>query len=291
MKFLKKDGVRLAYEDSSSNLPPILFVHGWGCDHTFLAPQVKHFSKSHRAIAVDLRGHGKSDAPHEEYSMSSFADDLAFLCEELFLKKPVVVGHSMGGNVALEFAARYPDLPSSVVLIDSVILPPSAFIDALRPLDGALQSAEYVSVFRHAASSLFLEIDDADRKKQILAVLPKAPQHVLVPAFRQHVTEYDATAAASGCRVPVAYIGAQVSMVDLARFRSACPQLMTAQTLGAGHFSPLEVPDQINAMLTRFIEVFSSDSKRGYSESPAITEPAGDVHEAISNALSVISSL
>jgi hypothetical protein len=44
-------------------------------------------------------------------------------------------------------------------------------------------------------------------------------------------------------------------MVDLIRFKTACPQLMTGQTLGSGHFSPLEVPDQINAMLLRFFSI------------------------------------
>lgn len=261
MKFLKRDGVRLAYKDNDSGSSPILFVHGWGCDHSFLAPQAKHFKKSHRVITVDLRGHGKSDAPHQDYSMSVFAEDLAFLCTELSLKKPVVVGHSMGGNVALEFAAQYPDIPAAVVMIDSVVLPPKAFIETLRPLGDALRGAEYREAFSQAVSSLFIKSDDAERKKQIVASLPKSAQYVLLSTFTHHVTQYDATAAATACHVPVAYIGAQVSMVDLDRFRRACPQLLTAQTLGSGHFSPLEVPDQIIAMLARFVGINSSGRK------------------------------
>jgi pimeloyl-ACP methyl ester carboxylesterase len=49
--------------------------------------------------------------------MAAFADDLAWLCTELALTKPIVIGHSMGGNVALELAARYPEIPASIVLI------------------------------------------------------------------------------------------------------------------------------------------------------------------------------
>ena len=98
MQFLKKDGVALAFEDNRSNLPPILFVHGWGCDHTALAPQAEFFRRSHRVVSVDLRGHGESDAPHQDYTMAAFADDLAWLCSELALVKPIVVGHSMGGT-------------------------------------------------------------------------------------------------------------------------------------------------------------------------------------------------
>jgi len=261
MKFFKRDGVRLAYEDSDSDLPPILFVHGWGCDHAFFAPQAKYFGRSHRTVSVDLRGHGESDAPRQEYTMGVFAADLAALCTELLLRQPVIVGHSMGGNVALELAAQYPDIPAAFVLIDSVILPPGPFIEQLLPLKDALRGSDYISVFREVISSLFIDCDDRKRKEQIVASLPSAPQHVLVSAFRHHLTEYDATAAAKACRVPVAYIGAQVAMVDLPRFQRACPQLMTAQTLGAGHFSPLEVPDQINAMLSRFLAIHGDGRK------------------------------
>ena len=63
MHLIKKDGVTLAYEDINSGSPPMLFVHGWGCDHTVFAPQVEFFCCSHRLISVDLRGHGESDAP------------------------------------------------------------------------------------------------------------------------------------------------------------------------------------------------------------------------------------
>jgi hypothetical protein len=81
------------------------------------------------------------------------------------------------------------------------------------------------------------------------------PQHVAASAFVNHLIEYDASAAAAGCEMPAAYISAATSIADLARFRAACPQLVTAQTLGSGHFSPLEVPDQINTMIERFLAI------------------------------------
>src|ERR1700674_2423877 len=138
MQLIKKEGVTLAYQDINPGSPPMLFVHGWGCDHTAFAPQAEFFGRSHRVVSVDLRGHGKSDAPHQDYTMAALADDLAWLCTELALTKPIVVGHSMGGNVALELATRYPELLSSIVLIDSVVFPSQSFRDALQPVLQAL---------------------------------------------------------------------------------------------------------------------------------------------------------
>jgi pimeloyl-ACP methyl ester carboxylesterase len=61
-----------------------------------LASQFDYFGRTHRVVAVDLRGHGASDKPMREYTVAGFADDLAWLCDQLGVVKPVVVGHSMG---------------------------------------------------------------------------------------------------------------------------------------------------------------------------------------------------
>jgi pimeloyl-ACP methyl ester carboxylesterase len=258
MQTIKKDGVSLAFEETNStSAPPMLFVHGWGCDHTALAPQAEFFSRTHRAVSVDLRGHGKSDAPYQDYTMAALADDLAWLCTQLALIKPIVVGHSMGGNVALELAARHPQIPASIVLIDSVIFPHRSFLDALQPVVEALRGPGYVAACQRALLALCLPTDDETRKAQLIASLPKAPRHVVASALKNHLTEYDVTPAAAGCHVPIAYIGAAVPLADLTQLRSFIPQLVTAQTLGSGHFSPLFVPDQINAMLSTFLEVYS----------------------------------
>jgi pimeloyl-ACP methyl ester carboxylesterase len=218
-------------------------------------PQIEHFSKSYRVIAVDLRGHGISDKPHQEYTVAGFADDLAYLCRELQLQRPIVVGHSMGGTVSLDLAARYGDLVSALVLIDSVILPHRAFVEGLRPFAHALYGKEYREALHQTVSSLFLETDDSERKSRLLSSMVNIPQHVLASSFRNHITDYDATPAAGKCRLPVAYIAAAHKLADLDRFLTYCPQLIVAQTLGSGHFSLLEVPEQVNAMIEQFARV------------------------------------
>jgi pimeloyl-ACP methyl ester carboxylesterase len=249
---LRRNGITLAHAESGSGTP-LVFVHGWACDHTLFASQVTHFSRSHRVVAVDLRGHGASDAPLQDYTVAGFADDLAWQCVQLGLVRPVIVGHSMGGTIALELAARYPNLAAAIVLIDSVILPPSAFVDTLRPLAEALTGPCYPQALDRAAAPLFQPTDDAARKTRLLARMSLTPQPVAASAFANHLIAYDASAAAAGCTVPIAYIGAAETMADLTRFRALCPQLITGQTVGSGHFSPLEVPEQINAMIERFL--------------------------------------
>ena len=89
----------------------------------FWSQQVPRFSCAHRVVAVDLRGHGESDAPSERYTVRLFVEDLALTCTQLRVESPVVIGHSLGGLVALDFASAYPDRVAGAVLIDSPLLP------------------------------------------------------------------------------------------------------------------------------------------------------------------------
>ena len=83
------------------------------CGWRISRPDIDHFAKSRRVVAIDLRGHGASDAPRQE-----FADDVAWQCAELALHRPVVIGHSLGGAISLELCGRYSELASGLVMID-----------------------------------------------------------------------------------------------------------------------------------------------------------------------------
>jgi pimeloyl-ACP methyl ester carboxylesterase len=259
MAFLQQDGVSLFYEEAKGagdDLPPILLVHGWCCDHSFFAQQFEHFAREgHRVVAVDLRGHGQSGKPHEAYTMQLFAGDLAFLCGGLGLAKPVVIGHSMGGVVAFAFAVRYPKLPSAIVTIDAGLTPPPAVGTALSGFIDGLRGPGYRKVLGdYAEAVLFLNTDDDERKARILACMEAAPQHVAVSAL-EGGHAYDASEAKGRLVVPVLYIAADEypPRADIARLRELVPELHYGHVVGSGHFCQLEVPEQVNAMIDRFL--------------------------------------
>ena len=118
MAELTRDGVRLHYVAEGAGDPALVFVHGWCCNHTFFQPQFDHFKLSHRVVALDLRGCGESDQPKGGYDIPSLADDVAALSRHLGLTRPVIVGHSSGGMIAIELAARYASLAGALVAVD-----------------------------------------------------------------------------------------------------------------------------------------------------------------------------
>src|SRR5262249_40288319 len=147
---------------------------------------------------VDRRGHGASDKPIQEYSIAGFADDLAWLTAELGLYKPVVVGHSMGGTIALELAASYLGLVSSIVMVDTPVFAPVPVRQAFQGLALGLRGPNYREVLRQFAGSAFLPTDDPTRKARILDAVVDLPQHVAVSSWDSYLS-YDEAAAAAHC--------------------------------------------------------------------------------------------
>jgi hypothetical protein len=74
-------------------------------------------------------------------------------------------------------------------------------------------------------------------------------------AFDHHLLLWDGAAAAAACKTPALYIAAENPLTDLTQFRELCPQLVVGQTVGAGHFNNQQVPDQVNAMIERFLTI------------------------------------
>jgi pimeloyl-ACP methyl ester carboxylesterase len=98
------NGIKLVFEDRSAGKPAFVFVHGTSCNRSFFAPQAEHFARRHRVVSVDLRGHGESDKPPGPYPIAAYADDIAYIIEQVGLSKVVAVGHSMGGVIVLQLA-------------------------------------------------------------------------------------------------------------------------------------------------------------------------------------------
>lgn len=249
-----KDEVVLAFTDSGHLGSPLLLIHGWGCDHRTLTHQEEFFARTHRVINVDLRGHGQSGCPDTDYEIGLFADDIYWLCRQLEIQNAIIVGHSMGGAVAIETAYRYPDLVRGVAMIDTVFRPSSDLVELLAPLLPALQGDAYEEAYR----TIMLNISrssEGEALAGVLSTLPAAPQRVLLSALHGHMETHDLATAAAACSAPVAYIAASGTFADLRELKRLIPHLVHGQTLGAGHFAAWLVPDQVNAMLSTFVEI------------------------------------
>ncbi|MGO1507623.1 MAG: alpha/beta fold hydrolase [Microbacteriaceae bacterium] len=122
---LTRPGATLHYVDSGVDSggdgSPIVFTHGAGVDHTMFDPQFAAASEAgFRSINWDMRGHGSSTIEDGiRFRGEDALDDLAALIDHLGLIRPILVGHSLGGNLVQEFARRRPDQSAHLVVVDS----------------------------------------------------------------------------------------------------------------------------------------------------------------------------
>jgi pimeloyl-ACP methyl ester carboxylesterase len=199
--------------------------------------------------ALDLRGHGASD-PGEVAGVGTYADDVLAVAAAAGFDRPVVVGHSLGALAALECAGR-PDAVRAAVLVDPApILSERGKRFFARAEDRIRGDGAWL---RRFADGLFLPHDDVGRE-EVVAAMAAAPVGTAVAGARA-MAGYDGEGGLRRAAVPVLGVFAGDPEPGLAEL---CPPLVVGRTVGAGHFLQLQVPDQLNAMIARFLRVATS---------------------------------
>lgn len=118
--------INLHYRDWGGQGQAVLLLHGLA-SHSgiwdFVGPMLSH---NNQVIAIDQRGHGHSSKPDNGYDFGTVTRDVYQFINKIGLHSPVIVGHSWGGNVALNFAATYPNNTSGIIMVDGGFIEPSS---------------------------------------------------------------------------------------------------------------------------------------------------------------------
>src|SRR5690606_16793891 len=116
---LERPGAVIRFRDSGGSGRPVVFLHGAGMDHTSFAAQAAAARDAgYRAVLVDQRAHGLSPLAHGvRFTAADALADLVALIEDLELDRPVLIGHSMGGNLAQSFARAHPTRLSGLIVV------------------------------------------------------------------------------------------------------------------------------------------------------------------------------
>jgi pimeloyl-ACP methyl ester carboxylesterase len=116
LQFRTIHGYRRAYRIAGSG-PVILLIHGIGDNSTTWETVQPKLAQRFTVIAVDLLGHGQSDKPRADYSVAAYANGMRDLLSVLDIDRVTVIGHSLGGGVAMQFAYQFPHLVERLILV------------------------------------------------------------------------------------------------------------------------------------------------------------------------------
>ena len=250
------DKVIIRYEVHGEAEPALVFIHGWCCDRTFWQPQLDHFAKTRKVVAIDLGGHGASGLGRKVWSMAAFGQDVAAVVDKLKLKSVILVGHSMGGPVMLEAAPLLKDKLVGLVGVDTITDPeekysPEQMAEYRKPFE-----KDFAAAMREALNhehDFFTAKTNPVLIEKITKKMSSAPAEVGISAFQamlDHANEFERPRLKE-IKVPLVCINANRDPKKVEAGRKYAPQFEVYTLPDAGHFLMMEFPAEFNMLLEK----------------------------------------
>ncbi len=240
------------------NSAVLFFVQGAGGHALQWVNQLRHFSPRYRCIAPDLRGHGQSDKPRDSYTVDQVTDDLVAVLDGLQVREPVVLlAHSAGGLLGINFAARYPERLSKLVLVNTA---------AQLPLTRAMRLGLRIPSVLMVLVRPFLQ-----RRGRF-----NAPPHIFKKFVENSVGSWQGWDLLPDVTTPTLVIAGQrdwyVRPALSRRTAYAMPRARLEIIRAAGHQAPLERPAALNRALERFLQTGLRSWRSGVDEARAAAQ-------------------
>jgi len=251
------DGTTIHYTVQGEGAPAVVFIHGWSCDGSYWRNTTDTFAGTHRVVVVDLAGHGESGQQRQDYTVAAFGQDVVAVMEAEDIADAVLVGHSMGGPVAVEAALAAPDRVRGVVGIDTFQdLHPQITEAQIQAFTGAMK-ADFQATVTPWVRSMFAPQADSALVAEVAADMASAPPAVGVSAMG-HTLDWFVHAAdrLAPLKVNLTTVSGELHPTDAEGVRAVVPGFKVRTVPGAGHFLMLEKPEAFNTLLAEAVAEF-----------------------------------
>lgn len=249
---MSPDDVHIEYHVYGQGEPAVVLIHGWACDESYWNAQIEALKPHYTVVALNLAGHGASGRNRTDWSIANYAQDVAAVARQIPNPQLVLVGHSMGADVALAATPLIGSRVIGVVAVEalrSVGDPPLAPRDIERRV--APFSSDFIGATRNLVStSLFEKGADPVLVQKVAYNMSLRPPAVAVPSMRS-LLSMDLAGLLPTIHVPVYAINSDLAPTDAARIRRSLPDFTLDVLDHSGHFLMLEAPARFNPLLLK----------------------------------------
>jgi pimeloyl-ACP methyl ester carboxylesterase len=229
---------------------PLVLLHSAAGNTAQWSAQLQHLRPNRRVVALDLRGHGRSEPPSSgDYSFAAMAGDVAAVADTLKLDRFVLVGHSMGGGVALTYAAAHPERVAGLILLD-----PVGDGTQIPASEAKAFLAGFESDYDTVSQKYWTEIAGPDSavRARLVADLQATPKDAVLEVLRS-VMQFDPRSALERYKGPILSVVTPYNdqPFSLHRVGKGFPHRIVQ---GTGHWIQLDQPEIVNRLLDEFLE-------------------------------------
>jgi len=247
------DGERIAYEVRGKGDLAIVLVHGWSCDRSYFQHQLESFSDRYTVVTLDLAGHGESTLGRENYTIALFGADVAAVVRKLDLKRVVLVGHSMGGDVVVAAARLLKGRVVGLIWVDDYKNLGAPSSDAEIEAFAAQFRADFPGMANKVVRSLFRPDADPALVDRVAKDMASAPMKVGASSIESSFKyAKEIPGALAELKLPVIAINADNGPTDVESLAQHGVKAIVMP--GVGHFLMLEDPKRFDEVLASAIK-------------------------------------
>lgn len=264
MAFFEHDGCSLHYEEYGQG-SPLLLVHGLGSSCQDWEYQIPALAARYRVIAMDIRGHGRSDKPNERYSIPGFTADIEALIDHLQLGPVHFVGLSMGGMIGFQLAVDHPQLLKSLCIVNSA--PQVKLITANDGLQwakrwGLGRLLSMSAIGNGLGQSLFPKPEQADLRRKIAERWGQNDKRAYLASF-DAIVGWGVQERLSRITCPTLIVSADHDYTPVKLKEDYVALISQARLVvikDSRHATPLDQPDVFNRTLLEFVDAAEAAS-------------------------------
>lgn len=255
MAQVQLNGFTMHYIEQGSGSEPIVFVHGFISSQIWWQPALKQLPAHFHAYAIDLRASGESEQIESGHTLEQYAGDLHQFIEQMGLQQCILVGHSMGGGVAMQYALTHQDRLKALVLVD----PMAAYGTTISPEITAWINAQQGNPegIRQLIVGAFASPPTGDYLELLVENGVRWEKPIYLGTM-DDMARFNVSERLSEIQVPTLVTWGDkdtvIPFAAIVNIFTSIPGCALEVWHGVGHSGPIEIPDRFIKLLTGFID-------------------------------------